>query len=77
MNSDSIRQEFAGVNWSRLFAGERSIWEAFKNEIVRVQGLHVPISGKVKAGRNREPWMKSARGSGQKKSTRQSSCVGS
>eukprot|EP00061_Rhincodon_typus_P010999 g35688.t1 len=32
-------------------------WKAFKSELMRVQGQHVPVRPKGKAGRDRERWI--------------------
>ena len=32
-------------------------WQAFKSVLTRVQGKHIPLRVKGKAGRSREPWM--------------------
>ena len=34
-----------------------SKWEAFKSVLTRVQGKHIPLRVKGKAGRCRKPWM--------------------
>ena len=32
-------------------------WETFKSVVTRVQGKHIPLRVKGKAGRSRDPWM--------------------
>lgn len=38
--------------------GTSGKWDDFKDETARVQGQHVHVKVKGKAGRNRKPWMK-------------------
>eukprot|EP00061_Rhincodon_typus_P002516 g17758.t1 len=55
-NFDGIEQELSKVDRRRMFAckGTAGKWQAFKNEIIRVQRQRVLVKVKGKAGREEE-----------------------
>ncbi|MBB6707136.1 hypothetical protein [Proteus mirabilis] len=58
-NFDGIRQELSKADWVQMFVGKGTTgkWEAFRNEITRIQRKYIPVRVKGKAGRYRECWM--------------------
>ena len=55
VSSRNFQQLIGGVCGKKK--GTSGKWEAFKGVLTRVQGKHIPLRVKGKAGRSRETWM--------------------